>query len=107
MKTTEYKELQLLTLGEIEILEQAYQRLNAEGILHGWDLGEFLDVVLARGSWSDTSTDELALEQEDDTCVTPPQAWMIEAWSKEAFSDDFEIQARLDQDQMTEWDHEK
>lgn len=102
MKTSNYRGLQVLTIGDIELLEQVHQRLNAEGIIHGWDFAEFMDVVLAENSWSDVSIDQIAMERDDDIdmFVRPPDMIIRDQF------DDRKLQELLDQNQMTEWDHE-
>ena len=59
MRITQYKGFQVLTIADIELLQQCFQRLAAEGKLTYVDgFGEFIDVVLARQDYRDTRGDE-------------------------------------------------
>lgn len=52
-----------LTISDIELLSQVHTRLLAEGFIsirHSFD--DFLDVVVARGDYEDTSTDDTIKE---------------------------------------------
>ena len=49
MISDNYRTFDSLTIQDIELLEQAYYRLNAEGYSAGWSFGDFLDIVVARG----------------------------------------------------------
>ena len=59
MKITQYKKFNNITVGDIELIQQCFQRLAAEcKITDVESFGEFLDVVLARDGYKDTSSDE-------------------------------------------------
>lgn len=57
-----YKKFEDLTASDIDLLCQAWIRLRAEGIAAPMVFGDFLDIVLARGEYSNTNTDAIYAE---------------------------------------------
>lgn len=57
-----YREFGSLTIGELELLSQAYTRLVGEGYAPGFDFKDFLDIVMAQGDYTDTKCDEIMME---------------------------------------------
>lgn len=49
MSPFEYKTFETITIGEIAVLRQAYQRLKFEGYNPGFSWDDFFDIVLGRG----------------------------------------------------------
>lgn len=61
------KKFEELTIAEIETLSQAHMRLLAEGFISvRHSFGTFLDVVVARGDYADTRTDEIVKQMQVD-----------------------------------------
>lgn len=49
MSTHDYKTIEDVTVEQQELLRQVYIRLKAEGYDPGFDYGDFIDIVFARG----------------------------------------------------------
>lgn len=49
MSPVDYQRLEDLTVSHLQLLEQAYNRLYAEGQDVSWSFADFLDIVLGRG----------------------------------------------------------
>lgn len=59
MRPENYRKFDQLTIADMLLLTQAYQRMRAEGMISNYfSFGDFLDCVVARGDYVGTATDE-------------------------------------------------
>ena len=57
-----YRAFEQMTIADLELLSQVHTRLIADGLIRIITFASFLDCVVARGEYANTSTDETIRE---------------------------------------------